>query len=237
MRKKGPPKEAAKLGLKVAEALISTLPKVGGPLAALVELLAIPLSNRKQRWLEEYLAEVVSELEGRVSELSKPLDENEDFLTAVVRASQIAMGTQREEKLAALRNAVRNSALKSAPGEDLQVIFLRLVDELTVSHLRMLQVFNEPRRSLEKSGREMREKPQIVGNNVLFSSLGSLSDLIFHCVPELNGQRELCEQLCRDLANRGLIAQGLQLIQAMSSSGVLTPRTTNLGKQFLKFIS
>jgi len=27
-------------------------------------------------------------------------------------------------------------------------------------------------------------------------------------VPELNGQGPFCEQLCRDLENRGLIAQG-----------------------------
>ena len=66
---------------------------------------------------------------------------------------------------------------------------------------------------------------------------GGLQLLLFHCVPELNGQGPFCEQLCRDLENRGLIAQGSKLNVMMTPQGMLTPRTTELGKQFLAFIS
>src|SRR5271168_1476023 len=135
-----PPKEGKnEVALKITEAAIAAIPVVGGPLAVLSEFLAVPYSRRQKTWLER-LAEVVSELQDRVSELSKPLDENERFLTAVLHANQIAMRTHQEEKLAALRNAVRNSALKSAPDDDRQLIFLRFIDELTVSQIRVLAV-------------------------------------------------------------------------------------------------
>jgi hypothetical protein len=220
-----PPKEGkGAIALKIAEAGISAIPVVGGPLAVLSEFLAEPYSRRQQSWLEQ-LAGVVSELQDRVSDLSKPLDDNEQFLTAVLHANQIAMRTHQEEKLRALRNAVRNSALKSAPDDDRQLIFLRFIDELTVSHIRALAVFDDPVAAVAAAGKQFK----ILG--------GGLQLLLFHCVPELNGQDPFCEQLCRDLENRGLIAQGSKLNVMMTPQGMLTPRTTDLGKQFLAFIS
>ncbi len=218
-----PPKEAkGEIALKIAEAGISAIPFIGGPLAVLSEFLAEPYARRKQRWLEE-LAQLVSELQGRVEELSKPLEENERFLTAVLHANQIAMRAHQEDKLRALRNAVRNSALKSAPDDDRQLMFLRFIDELTASHIRVLTVFDDPAAAVKATGREMR-------------AMGGLTLVIYHCVPELNGQGHFCEQLSRDLENRGLIAQGTKLNLMMTPQGMLTPRTTDLGKQFLAFI-
>lgn len=219
-----PPKEGkGATVLKIVEAATSMVPVAGGPLAVLLELLAEPLSRRRQRWFEE-VAKVISELQDRVSDLSKPLEENERFLTAVLHASQIAMRAHQEDKLLALRNAVRNSALKSAPDDDLQLMFLRFVDDFTVSHIRVLSVFDDPQGALTATGREMRV-------------MGGLSLFIFHCLPELTGQGHFCAQLCRDLESRGLIDQGTKLNATMTRQGMLTPRTTDLGKRFLEFIS
>lgn len=219
-----PPQEGqGAIALKIAEAGISAIPVIGGSLAVLSEFLSEPYSRRKQLWLQQ-LAEVVSELQNRVSELSKPLEENERFLTAVLHANQIAMRAHQQEKLSALRNAVRNSALKSAPDDDRQLMFLRFIDDLTVSHIRVLAVFDNPTAAVAATGKEMRV---IMGGLVL---------VIYHCVPELNGQVHFCDQLCRDLENRGLVAQGTKLNVSMTLQGMLTPRTTDLGKQFLAFI-
>jgi len=82
-----PPREGkGAIALKIAEAGISMIPVIGGPLSVLSEFLAEPYSRRRQRWLEQ-LAEVVSELRDRVEDLSKPLEENEQFLTAVLHAN------------------------------------------------------------------------------------------------------------------------------------------------------
>jgi hypothetical protein len=218
-----PPKEGkGAIALKIAEAAISAIPIVGGPLSVLSEL-AEPYSRRRQRWLEQ-LAEVVSELKDHVEDLSKPLEENDRFLTAVVHASQIAMGAHQEDKLRALRNAVRNSALKSAPDDDRQLMFLRFVDELTLSHIRVLRVFDDPRAAIEATGRELR-------------TMGGLGLVVYHCLPELNGQGDFCDLLSSDLESRGLVIKGTSLHVTMTLVGMLTPRTTNLGKQFMGFIS
>ncbi|MGH7925513.1 MAG: hypothetical protein ACREQH_13080 [Candidatus Binatus sp.] len=219
-----PPKESkVDVAAKFAEAAISAIPIVGGPVAVLSELVGGPITRRRQLWFSQ-LATVVTELQNRVAELSKPLDQNEDFATAVLWASQIAIRTRRDEKLAALRNAVRNSALTSSLQEDLQVLFLRFIDELTASHLRVLRVLDAPTESISQTRREMR-------------TFGGLALVIYHCVPELNGQGQFCEQLCRDLQNRGLVVQGLNFNTAMTADAVLSPRTTDMGKQFRAFIS
>lgn len=110
---KRPPKEGkGATALKIAEAGISAILFIGGPLAVLSEFLAGPYARRKQRWLEE-LAGVVSELGKRVEELSKPLEENERFLTAVLHANQIAMRAHQEARGQAACIAERGSKLRS----------------------------------------------------------------------------------------------------------------------------
>jgi hypothetical protein len=216
---KRPPKAGkADIAIKVAEAVVSAIPGVGGPLATLSELFEGPISRRRQRWLEE-LAETVSELQRRVDELSEPLDENEAFITAVFQASQIAIRTHQQDKIEALRNAVKNSALRHAPDENLQLMFLRFVDEFTPLHLRVLAVFDNPGDWVAKTGRRF----QI--------SMGGLGTVITHCVPELVHQNDLSNQIYRDLQNRGLLEQGAGLNVAMSQQGLLSRRTSALGKE------
>jgi hypothetical protein len=60
--------------------------------------------------------------------------------------------THQEEKLAALRNAVLNSALPGAPDADMQAILLGLVDRLTSSHLRFLTMWDDPPLWFESRG-------------------------------------------------------------------------------------
>lgn len=203
---------------------MAAIPIVGGPLATLSELFDGPLTRRRQRWFEE-LSKAQSELERRVDELSKPLDQNEEFITAALNASQIATRTHQQEKLDALRNAVKNSALRHAPDENLQLMFLRFVDEFTPLHLRVLAVFDNPREWVADTGRGF----QI--------SMGGLGTVITHCVPELAHNNDLSIQIYRDLQNRGLLEQGTGLNVSMTQEGLLSRRTSSLGKEFLKFIS
>jgi hypothetical protein len=102
-------------------------------------------------------------------------------------------------------------------------MFLRFVDELTVSHIRVLTILNDPRAAIAKTRKELR-------------AVGPLSLVIFHCLPELQRQGVLCLQVCRDLEARGLLQDG-SLTVTMSIPGELVPRTTDFGKEFLRFIS
>jgi hypothetical protein len=61
------------------------------------------------------------------------LAENSDFIEVVRRAAELASQTTKEEKLEALRNAVLNAATGIDLEADEEVIFLQLVDQLTIS--------------------------------------------------------------------------------------------------------
>jgi hypothetical protein len=57
----------------------------------------------------------------------------------MIQATQSAGRTHRKEKLEALRNAVLNIALGHKPSEDLQAIFMNLVDSFAPVHLELLR--------------------------------------------------------------------------------------------------
>lgn len=73
----------------------------------------------------------------------KLLSEDEEFVTLLASATQLAIRTHRQEKLDALRNAVINFARGNRPSEDLQATFFALVDRFTPLHLKLLRVFSE----------------------------------------------------------------------------------------------
>lgn len=170
---------------------------------------------------------MVAEVQEHVAELTpEKLAHDEVFVTVAMQASQIAIRNHQNAKLEALRNAVLNSALPNPPHEDEQMIFLRLIDQLTPWHLRVLLLLNDPVRWMERNG---------VRNPGW--GMGGPSNVLEHCLPELRGQRETYDQIVRDLPAEGLLGQGQFLHVTMTGAGMVASRTTARGKRFLKFIT
>lgn len=130
------------------------------------------------------------------------------------------------KKLEALRNAVLNPAFSPLVEEDLQHIFLNFVDKLTPWHIRVLKFLDNPEEWLRQSAIPIPEK-----------ALGTPSSVLFTAFPELGSNKDLAEQLIRDLSERGLSADWDNLNKILTRRGMLSPRTTSLGKQFLEFIT
>lgn len=212
---------------EVGKAIASAVPLAGGPLQVLFEnVFSAPIEKRKQAWLEQ-LAEVVTEVERRVKGLTPArLAANDAFITVAMQASQMAIRNHQEEKLRALRNAVLNSALPNPPQEDEQMIFLRLIDQLTPWHLRVLGLFDSPVEWMEKNG-------------IIYPGwgLGGVSTVIEHCFQELRGQRDTYDQIVRDLQAEGLVKQGEFLHITMTGNGMVESRTTERGRRFINFIT
>lgn len=211
----------------VGRAIVSLVPAAGGPLQVAFEnLFTSPLEQRKQAWLEQ-LAEVLTEVEQRIADLTpEKLASNEVFVTVVMQASQVALRNHHKSKLNALRNAVLNAALPSAPEEDEQLTFLRLIDQLAPWHLRVLGVLDNP---------ELWMREHEIQNPGW--SAGGPSTVLEHCLPELRGQREIYDQIVRDLQADGLLGQGQFLHTTMTGDGMMGSRTTGRGKRFIQFIS
>jgi hypothetical protein len=186
-----------------------------------------PIEKRKQAWLEQ-LSEVVTEVQRRVEGLTP--ERLAAFITVAMQASQMAIRNHQEEKLEALRNAVLNSALPNPPQEDEQMIFLRLIDQLTPWHLRVLGLFiglfNSPVEWMEKNG-------------ITYPrwEFGGVSTVIEHCFQDLRGQRDTYDQIVRDLQAEGLVKQGQFLHITMTGNGMVESRTTERGKRFINFIT
>ncbi|MEK6736001.1 MAG: hypothetical protein AABY47_05485 [Pseudomonadota bacterium] len=211
----------------VVKSIASAVPTVGGPLSVLLEtLFAPPLERRREKWFTQ-LADVVSQLEQRVTDLTpEKLSQNEIFVTVALQATQIALRNHHDEKLSALRGAVLHSALPNGPEEQLQVMFLLFVDELTPIHLSMLALFNGPVQWMQK------HQIQYPGWD-----MGGVSTVVEHCFPALRGKCEVYEQVVRDLQARGLIHQGQFLNITMTGNGMTESRTTEIGRTFIAYIS
>lgn len=211
----------------VVKSIVSIVPTAGGPLSVMLEtLFAPPLERRRESWFKQ-LGEVVSHLEQCVDDLTpEKLSQNEIFVTVALQATQIALRNHHEEKLSALRGAVFHSALPNGPDDQLQLMFLQFVDELTPTHLAMLALFNGPVQWMQQH--------QIQNPGW---STGGVSAVIEHCFPALRSKREVYEQVVRDLQARGLIHQGQFLNITMTGNGMVESRTTDIGRAFIAYVS
>ena len=108
-------------------------------------LIISPATQRRDKWIDDYLSKAYQLITEKVAfSVVENLPNNELLITVVLQATSIALRNHQKEKLEALRNAVVNSVLPSSADDDIKLMFLDLVDELKVSHLRLLRMLYEP---------------------------------------------------------------------------------------------
>ncbi len=211
----------------IVKGIVSAIPTAGGPLSVLLEtVFASPIERRREKWFTQ-LAEVISELEQQVADNTlEKLSQNELFITVALQATQIALRNHQDEKLSALKGAVLHAGFPEGPDAQLQLMFLQFVDEFTPLHLAILALLNDPVRWME-------------GHQIPYPSwnMGGVSTVIKHCFPTLSGRSEIYEQIVRDLQTRGLLQQGQFLNGAMTGSGMVASRTTEIGRAFIAYTS
>jgi hypothetical protein len=209
----------------VARGVVSAVPFIGGPAAELLGLVLQPaVGRRREEWFKQ-LGAAFEELSRRLDGFDPAqLATNEVFITAVITASNAALRTHEAEKLDALRNAVINSGLPMSPDEHAQLTFIRLVDELTTLHLRLLAYLRDPEGWFVGHGIP---KPNIV--------MGSRSAVLEVAMPDLVRDRPLYQQAVRELAGRGLVQDALDGM--VSEHGLYTPLTTEFGNRFLAYVT
>ena len=210
----------------IAKAGLGSIPIVGAAAAELFQLVVTPsLERRRVEWMEA-VAEGLKRLEEQGHRSFEELASDESFVDAVLQASHIAMRNSSEEKQKALRSAILNSALPSAPDESRRQMFLSWVDDLTVWHLRILTLLANPLRWFENANKP---PPQ-------YALTSSLSELICDAYPEMRNQRAFYDQIGKDLHGRGLIGTD-SFHTMMSAGGAFQQRASDLGKQFIDFVS
>jgi hypothetical protein len=205
---------------------LSTAPFLGGSLAEFFSVVITPpLEKRRDSWLIEIFTRL-KKLEEQIEEFKiENLGNNENFISTLLYATQVAMRTHRQEKLDALRNAVLNSALNPTVDENLQLMFLNLVDRYTPWHLTLLQFLVNPK--------EYGKNHNIKYVEFLQGSLGTVIEMTFS---DLVGKDKFYIQIIKEMISNGLLQEGVYYQGGMTEQGMFASRTTDMGKQFLDFI-
>lgn len=211
---------------KAMEAVSGSVPFVGGALAVvLAHAFSHSYEKRLRAWMEQ-LAQVVQELIDRVDGVDvEGLSQDDDFMDAVATATRIAEKTSSETKRTALQNALLNIGIGSVPDSDKSAVYLRYIDELTPSHMVLLDFFEDPPAFLDKRG--------IPWPNIMMGGLGSVVQV---ALPDLHADTPFLETLSGDLARWGLVSNpGLNTV--MTGGGLKAKRTTEKGREFMAFVS
>ncbi|VVP63115.1 hypothetical protein PS907_00162 [Pseudomonas fluorescens] len=211
---------------RLARIGISAIPVVGGPMVEIFNsVLESPLSKRRTETMIQ-LGEVINDLieQGVVTEAG--LQDNDAFVSTVAEVCAISLRNHEAEKLEALRNAVKNSALPSCPDDDYRQLFLNFVDVCTVTHIKLLKLFENPQKWASENGFVF------PGNWVS----GSLSQVVEFAYPDLKGKTEICSAIWKDLFQRGLVTTE-SLNSGMNRDAMMSRRNTSLGCQLIQFLS
>lgn len=210
---------------RVVRAALGAVPYgAAGAVELFNSLILPPLEKRRIKWMHD----VTDALEALQKEQKIGLNEifeSELFVSTVIEASTIAIRTHEELKLEALRNAVINSALNENIESSRREMFIRYVSELTVWHLKILILFNDPLKWAQVNAKEFTNY-----------SMGSRSSILEEAYSELKGDRDFYDQLWNDLHARGLVSSNT-LHGSGTGEHLITPCTTRSGKEFVKFIS
>jgi hypothetical protein len=231
-RNTNPPKQSSgDIAHIVVKAGLAAIPLVGGSAAEIFSAVVVPpLTRRRDEWIQS-LAEGLQELQERVAGFTiDSLQNNEVFVTAVMHATQVAIRNHHSEKREALRNALLNVASGNAPNEDMQLIFLDLVDTLVPWHLRLLRFFQNPLVYIPSNG---------VNPGQYIAGSGGVSNLIEWVFPEIQHKRPFYEQIVKTLYECGLITTTPGSLDrvTMTTAILFARRTTEMGNQFLQFIA
>lgn len=209
----------------LVKGVIGTIPVIGSLAAEVFGLLVTPpLEKRRAEWMNE-VAQKLKDLEKKQIINFEELQHNDQFIDVVLQASTYALKTSEKEKIQAFQNAIMNTAVGETPGETISQLFLNQLDSFTIWHIKILKLIDDPRLWFQRANIT---PPDYIS--------GSLASVLFDAFPVLRSQHDMVQIIWNDLRSAGLHSTG-DLNTIMSSAGMMSGRTTSLGKKFLKYIS
>jgi len=210
----------------VAKGAIGAIPVVGSLATEIFSLVVTPpLEKRRAIWMND-IASRLQELENNGYINLNDLKDNDQFIDVVLQASTLALKTSEDEKLEAFKRAVLNTALNETPSITLSQIFLSQLDRFTALHIQILALMNDPEEWFRKAGKPV---PSFYFSSSIFAVIGA-------AFPEIKNEVDLITLVWEDLRMAGLhITEGIST--NMSAQGALEPRTTQLGRDFIAYIS
>ena len=212
---------------EVAEELVrDTAAALAGPFGPLLAKLWGAVRPGYEKRLRGFWSDIARDIEDLKKEHPEfqpgQLAKNEMFQTALWTAAQAAIRNHQKEKREYLRNAVLNSAMPGSLEESKQLVFLQLVDQLTVLHVKVLAHFNNP-------------GPYVKTHSPSEVDRQSLEQV---CLYRFGGELDgvLLRIIISALERDGLLMDGVTSHQ-FSLKEHAVRRTTDLGRDFVKYVT
>jgi hypothetical protein len=209
----------ADFGESNLRALVDCIP-FGGLLTNNINFLVKPsIEKRKEKWLN-LIVDSINVLSDKIDNINK-MFQDETFVTFIINTTQSAMRTQQDEKIIMYKNVLINSYICKQIDLDKKMIFLNWLDNLTLTHMKVLSFMN---------------KPSEFCDNPNGSTMYTIAEIMRMSFSDFNDNRQIYENVVKDLYYKGLINTD-NISTHMTSSGAFATRTTDVGKEFITFVS
>lgn len=187
-------------------------------------IVAQPITKRREKWMESVVLEI-EKLEKIVEGFKfESLKDNDEFITFLIEATQIAIKTHQDEKISYLKNSINNFFNKNIDF-DKKYTILKLIDNLSSTHLNILHFISDNEINIQK---------KIKG----FEGL-----LELYCKENKIINKDYFRKFVRDLENASLIRLSGDFEDFYGGSGYIATdsgapsiKLLDSGKDFIDFI-
>jgi hypothetical protein len=210
--------------------LIAIFP-YGGSVKQFYEYLVQPPLNKEQQIWFNHIGQILENILKRIENIEYKISD-ENFIALVVQATSIAENTNKEEKREALMNVVINSAITKNIENKKQQLFLRLLEHFNEYHILFLKFLDDPKEYLAFKKINLNDLNGN-GESIVFTTLVYIICLVF---PDFNDEEEFCNVIISNLYDEKLINVQNGKVNTKPEF-LLKKLTTELGSQFLKFIT
>ena len=221
--------------VEVVKSVAKGVPVIGTFVSVVEGLKNNAWKKRREKW-EALVEQEIASLKTSIEELS----DNESFATMIVKTTELAMKTSKDEKLKYLANALKNSIVVTLD-EDKLIIFMALIEKYSSSHIELLEFYGEintKKINHRRAAEAAYKATQFRKNSTVIMSTTSgdykTPSAIFKKEYQGNNQalKSLFDKCYNDLFNDGLLNTSETKIMGNS----FVHLTTELGEEFLKFL-
>jgi hypothetical protein len=208
----------------IFRALVSIVPYAGSAIYEAAVMIKPPLHKKRlEEWYTKISQDII-ELKEKMNIDPESLHSSEEFNSLIMKSSLLVIQNHQQEKLSCFKNIIIN-VLKGTPHDfDTQIIYLTLVDDLSVAHLNVLIYLNDP------------EYWYSMHNHSIPLNSNGIIALIMNAFNKSITSKEFALRMLVDLQNQGLIKHfnpGL----IIKSNNYIKSYTTPWGRDFIRFIS
>ena len=209
---------------RLARISVGMLPIVGvALLEVLNSVLESPLNKRRAKALNT-IGEAINELIEKGVVTEEGLQNNDVFISTVAQACNVALRHHEDEKIQALKNAVKNTVIPGKSAGDYSSIFMNFVDTCSTAHIALLHIVDSPEEWLLARGVHLN------------SQYGTLSQIFEIAFPTFHQDFEFYETVWSDLYRKGLV-KNYGFMDKNEFSLIFRDTITPLGSKLIRFLS